>query len=67
MLYGANASVSTFIVNNILPCVAGNIVGGGLLIGGTHTHAWFGSNGTPWRRLCVCVNLQILMYPAEPS
>jgi CDP-glucose 4,6-dehydratase len=29
MLYGANADVSTFIVNNILPAAAGNIVGGG--------------------------------------
>jgi formate/nitrite transporter FocA (FNT family) len=37
MFYGADASVATFIVNNVLPCVAGNILGGGLLIGGTHT------------------------------
>ena len=38
MLYGAKASVGTFVVNNILPCIAGNIVGGGFLIGGTYMH-----------------------------
>jgi formate/nitrite transporter FocA (FNT family) len=46
LMYGANVTASQFIVRNLLPCVAGNIVGGGLIIGGkykyihTYIHAY---------------------------
>ena len=39
MLYGAHVTVGDFIVLNLLPAVAGNMVGGGFLIGGAPCHS----------------------------
>jgi formate/nitrite transporter FocA (FNT family) len=41
MMYGAHVNVGDFIVKNLLPAIAGNIVGGGFLIGGKPCRAWF--------------------------
>jgi formate/nitrite transporter FocA (FNT family) len=33
MFYGADVSITSFIVDNLIPATLGNIVGGGLMVG----------------------------------
>ncbi len=36
LMYGAKTTSADFIVYNLLPAIAGNILGGGFLIGGMY-------------------------------
>jgi formate/nitrite transporter FocA (FNT family) len=61
MLYGAHVDVGEFIVRNLLPAIAGNIVGGGFLIGGKHHTSEKDALRLVLARANVCI--QTLIYP----
>eukprot|EP00743_Colponemidia_sp_Colp-15_P002218 GILK01002404.1.p1 GENE.GILK01002404.1~~GILK01002404.1.p1 ORF type:complete len:335 (+),score=41.80 GILK01002404.1:72-1076(+) len=47
MMYGANVSVGDFVVKNLIPVVIGNVIGGGLLIGGSEYYLYKWENRIP--------------------
>eukprot|EP00742_Colponemidia_sp_Colp-10_P002399 GILJ01002557.1.p1 GENE.GILJ01002557.1~~GILJ01002557.1.p1 ORF type:complete len:337 (-),score=43.17 GILJ01002557.1:161-1171(-) len=47
MMYGANVSVGDFLVKNLIPVVIGNVIGGGLLIGGSEYYLYKWENRIP--------------------